>query len=119
MIIVLLLLLLFYCCRRHHYHHLHHTLGCSEHICPVFVLSSLIANSENTGRVRLCHVVYKFSVFGPQICKLCRVLPGVDGRIILRLIFRKWDGGMDWIDLAQDRTRWRALVNAVMKIWDP
>ena len=29
--------------------------------------------------------------------------PGVDGRIILRRIFRKLDGGMDWIDLAQDR----------------
>jgi hypothetical protein len=30
--------------------------------------------------------------------------PGVDGRIILRWIFRKLDGGgIDWIDLAQDR----------------
>ena len=29
--------------------------------------------------------------------------PGVDGTIILRWIFRKWDG-VDWIDLTQDRT---------------
>ena len=34
---------------------------------------------------------------------------GVDGRIILRRIFRKWDGGADWIDLAQDWDRWRHL----------
>jgi hypothetical protein len=41
--------------------------------------------------------------------------PGVDGRIILRWIFRKWDGGMDWIDVAQYRDSWRAVINAVIE----
>jgi hypothetical protein len=44
--------------------------------------------------------------------------PDVDGRIILRWIFRKWDVGYwDWIDLVQDRDRWQALVNVVMNLW--
>jgi hypothetical protein len=29
-----------------------------------------------------------------------------------------WDG-MDWIDLAKDRDRWRDLVNAVMNLRVP
>jgi len=46
--------------------------------------------------------------------------PGVNERIILRCIFIKWDfGGMDWIDLAQDKERWRALVNAGMNLRVP
>jgi hypothetical protein len=28
-------------------------------------------------------------------------------------------GGMDWIDLAQDRDQWRALVIKVMNLWVP
>jgi len=28
-------------------------------------------------------------------------------------------GDMKWIDLAQDRDEWLALVNAVMKFWIP
>jgi hypothetical protein len=27
--------------------------------------------------------------------------------------------GVDWIELAQGRDRWRALVNAVMNLWVP
>jgi hypothetical protein len=28
-------------------------------------------------------------------------------------------GGMNWIDLVEDRDRWRFLVNAVMNLWVP
>ena len=44
--------------------------------------------------------------------------PGVDRRIIW--IFRKWYVGcMDWIELAQDRDRWRTLATAVMTLRVP
>ena len=32
---------------------------------------------------------------------------------------KKQDEGMDWIDLAQDRDSWQALVNAVMNLQYP
>jgi hypothetical protein len=45
--------------------------------------------------------------------------PSIDARIILKWIFTKLDGDMDWIDLSQNRDGWRALVNAVMKLRVP
>jgi hypothetical protein len=31
--------------------------------------------------------------------------PSIDGRVTLKWIFEKWDGGMDWIHLAEDRDK--------------
>ena len=44
---------------------------------------------------------------------------GVDGRIILNWIFKKKDGGTDWVDLAKERGRWRVVVNVVMNLRVP
>jgi hypothetical protein len=62
----------------------------------------------------------------------CRILMGKpDGKRLLERPRRRWEDnikidlreigwcGMDWIDLAQDRDQWRALVNTVMKFWVP
>jgi hypothetical protein len=38
--------------------------------------------------------------------------------IIIDLREIRWDG-VDWVDLAQDRNQWRALVNTVMKLRVP
>jgi hypothetical protein len=45
--------------------------------------------------------------------------PRHNRRIILKWILKKWDGGMDWIYLAQQRGRWQVLVNVVMNLQVP
>jgi hypothetical protein len=42
--------------------------------------------------------------------------PGVDGRIILKRIFRTWARGIGWINLPRNRDGCLAFVNTVMNL---
>jgi hypothetical protein len=66
---------------------------------------------------------------GEEECIYCRILVGKpEGKRPLGRPRRRWAdniqmdlrkigwGGMDWIDLAQDRDQWRVLVNTVMNL---
>jgi len=44
--------------------------------------------------------------------------PQVDGKVKVDLQEVGW-GGTDWIELAQDRDRWRAHINMVMNLRFP
>jgi hypothetical protein len=53
----------------------------------------------------------------------CRILVGRPrrrwvGNINMDLREIGWDG-VDWIDVAQERDQWRALVNTIMNLWVP
>ena len=44
---------------------------------------------------------------------------GVDEKMILKVIFRKRNGGQKWILVAQEWERWLDLMNEAMKIRVP
>jgi len=61
-----------------------------------------------------------------------KILVGkLEGKQQLGRPWRRWEdnikmclqevgcGDMDWIDLAQDRDRWWAIVNALLNLWFP
>jgi hypothetical protein len=54
-----------------------------------------------------------------KFCSDCLVLRRWEDNIKVDL--QKWDvgRGMEWIDLAQDMDRWRALVNTIMSLRVP
>jgi hypothetical protein len=41
---------------------------------------------------------------------------GVDGKVILECVLRKKGKNVDWMHLAQDRDRWRVLVDTVRNL---
>jgi hypothetical protein len=43
----------------------------------------------------------------------------LQGRILSKRIYKRWDGDMDWTDPAQDRDRRRAAVSSVKNLLVP
>jgi predicted membrane GTPase involved in stress response len=66
-----------------------------------------------------------FSTYGREAHWVLVGIP--EGKRPLGRTRLRWEGkmdlkgivGVDWIDQAQDRTKWRAVVNTVMDLWFP
>ena len=94
--------------------------------CYPSVCTASKENSASDNTTKESHKFYlSFRIMLGQVTMLkygrnklvLTILYQIDGRIILRWIFRKWEEVVgDWMVLAQDRHMWRALVSTVMNI---
>jgi hypothetical protein len=76
----------------------------------------IMTRVEHVARMRDISDAYRVLVGKPERKRpLGRPRRRWEGNIKMDFQDVGW-GGMDWIDLAQDRDRWRALVNAIMKL---
>jgi hypothetical protein len=105
------------CWRKLHYEELHNLY--SSPIIIRMIKSKRTRWAEHVARMRAKRNVYRVLVGKPQGKRplggpKCRWLDN----IIIDLREIGWDD-MDWIDLAQDRDQWRALVNTVIKFRVP
>ena len=90
-------------------------------------------SSPNIVRITKSRMIWAGHVVrtGASRCVYRALVGKPEGKRPLESPRRKWEdnikmdlqevecGGTDWIELAQDRYRLRALVNAVMNLWVP
>jgi hypothetical protein len=96
-----------------------HNLYCSRSIIGMIKSRRIVRWAGHVARMRKKRNAYRILVGKPEGKRpLGRSRRRWEDNIKMDLRETGW-GGMDWIDLAQDRDQWRALVNMVMNLRVP